>query len=78
MSRKNKNEIEFTNFTPQQVAYLELHKLYGVMSTLNEKLAIMEMPCSVIDAMAVALGEIAIAKKAMFKTMHGEDDTYTD
>lgn len=64
--------------THQQIAYLELHKLYGIANTLNEKLAIMEMPCSVIDAMAVALGEIAIAKKAMFKTMYGEDDTYTE
>lgn len=66
------------DLTPQQIAYLELHKLYGIANTLNEKLAIMEMPCSVIDAMAVALGQIATAKDAMFNVMYGEDDTYTE
>ena len=66
------------DLTHQQIAYLELHKLYGIANTLNEKLSIMEMPCSVIDAMAVALGQIAIAKNVMFKVMHGEGDPYTE
>ena len=27
------NENGFVDFTPQQVAYLELHKLYGIVDT---------------------------------------------
>ena len=71
------NENGFVDFTPQQEAYLELHKLYGIADTLNEKLAIMEMPCSVIDAMAVAVGQIKIAKQIMFNVINGDGDLYT-
>lgn len=72
------NENGFVDFTPQQMAYLELHKLYGIADTLNEKLAIMEMPCSVIDAMAVAVGQIKIAKQIMFNVINGDGDLCTE
>lgn len=72
------NENGFVDFTPQQMAYLELHKLYGIVNTLNEKLAIMEMPCSVLDAMAVAVGQIEIAKQIMFSVSNGNGDPYTE
>ena len=72
------NENGFVDFTPQQMAYLELHKLYGIVDTLNEKLAIMEMPCSVLDAMAVAIGQIRIAKQIMFNVRNGDGDSCTE
>lgn len=72
------NENGFVDFTPQQMAYLELHKLYGIADTLNEKLAIMEMPCSVLDAMAVAVGQIKIAKHNMFNVINGDGDPCTE
>lgn len=72
------NENGFVDFTPQQMAYLELHKLYGIVDTLNEKLAIMEMPCSVLDAMAIAIRQIGIAKQIMFNVRNGEGDPCTE
>lgn len=72
------NENGFVDFTPQQMAYLELHKLYGIVDTLNEKLTIMDMPFSVIDAMAVAVGQIKSAKQIMFNVINGNSDTNTE
>lgn len=72
------NENGFVDFTPQQMAYLELHKLYGIVDTLNEKLAIMEMPCSVLDAMTVAIGQIRTAKQIIFNVSNGDGDPCTE
>ena len=78
MSAKEQNEKGYVDFTPQQVAYLELHKLYGIVDTFNEKLAIMEMPGSILDAMANAVGQIKIAKQIMFDVINGNGDPYTE
>lgn len=78
MATKNKNEKEFTDFTPQQTAYLDVYKLNNELHLITEKLAIMEMPCSVVDRLTTAINHIENARDILFKVMNGEGDQYTD
>ena len=75
---KNKNEKEFTDFTPQQTAYLDVYKLNNELHFITEKLAIMEMPCSVVDRLMSAIHHIESARDTLFKIMNGEGDPYMD
>jgi hypothetical protein len=45
---------------------------------VTEKLAIMEMPCSVVDTLTTAINHIENARDILFKIMNGEGDPYTD
>ena len=78
MTTKDKNEKEFTNFTPQQTAYLDVYKIHKELQYVTEKLAIMEMPCSVVDTLTTAINHIENARDILFKVMNGEGDPYTD
>ena len=78
MTTKDKNEREFTDFTPQQTAYLDVYKIHKELQFVTEKLAIMEMPCSVVDTLTTAIFHIEDAKDILFKAMKGEGDAYTD
>lgn len=78
MTTKNKNEKEFTDFTPQQTAYLDVYKIHKELQFVTEKLAIMEMPCSVVDTLTTAINHIENARDILFKVMNGEGDPYTD
>ena len=78
MTTKDKNEREFTDFTPQQTAYLDVYKIHKELQFVTEKLAIMEMPCSVVDTLTTAINQIANARDILYKVMNGEGDTYTD
>ena len=78
MTTKEKNEKEFTDFTPQQTAYLDVYKIHKELQFVTEKLAIMEMPCSVVDTLTIAINHIENARDILFKVMNGEGDPYTD
>ena len=78
MVGKNKNEKEFTDFTSQQTAYLDVYKLNNELHFITEKLAIMEMPCSVVDRLMSAIHHIESARDILFKIMNGEGDPYMD
>ena len=78
MVGKDKNEKEFTDFTPQQIAYLDVYKIHKELQFVTEKLAIMEIPCSVVDTLMTAINHIENARYTLFKIMSGEDDSYTD
>lgn len=69
---------DFKNFTPQQIAYLDLHKAHNDIETLIEKLSVMEMPCSVMDEMNSAIMHISTAKFIMQSIMNGDGDPYTE
>ena len=75
---KNKNEKEFTNFTPQQTAYLDVYKLNNELHFITEKLAVMEMPCSVVDRLMAAINHIESARETLFKIMNGDSDPFLD
>lgn len=78
MATKDKNEKEFTDFTPQQTAYLDVYKIHKELQYVTEKLAIMEMPCSVVDTLTTAINHIGNARDILFKVMNGEGDPYTE
>lgn len=78
MATNNTNEKEFTNFTPQQTAYLDVYKIHKELQYVTEKLAVMEMPCSVVDRLTTAIIHIENARDILFKVMNGEGDPYTD
>ena len=78
MTTKDKNEKEFTDFTPQQTAYLDVYKIHNELQYVTEKLAVMEMPYSVVDTLITATNHIGNAKDILFKVMNGEGDPYTD
>lgn len=78
MKTKDNNKKEFTEFTPQQTAYLDVYKIHKELQFVTEKLAIMEMPCSVVDTLISAINRIENAKNILFEVMNGEDDPYTE
>ena len=78
MTTKDKNEKEFTDFTPQQTAYLDVYKLHKELQFVTEKLAIMEMPNSVVDRLITAINHIESARDILFKVMNGMGDPYTE
>ena len=78
MTTKDKNEKEFTDFTPQQTAYLDVYKLHKELQFVTEKLAIMEMPNSVVDKLITAINHIESARDILFKVMNGKGDPYTE
>ena len=78
MKTKDNNKKEFTEFTPQQTAYLDVYKIHKELQFVTEKLAIMEMPCSVVDTLITAINHIENAKNILFEVMNGEDDPYTE
>lgn len=78
MTTKDKNANGFTDFTPQQTAYLDVYKIHKDLQFVTEKLAIMEMPCSVVDTLTIAINHIENARDILFKVMNGEGDPYTD
>lgn len=75
MTTKNKNEREFT---PQQTAYLDVYRIHKKLQFVTEKLAIMEMPCSVVDTLTTAINHIENARDILYKVINGEGDPYTD
>lgn len=78
MTTKDKNEKEFTDFTPQQTAYLDVYKIHKELQFVTEKLAIMEMPNSVVDRLITAINHIESARDILFKVMNGMGDPYTE
>ena len=65
-------------FTQQEIAYLDVYKEYKELDFIIEKLAIMEMPCSVIDELSTAIKHIKNAKDILFKIINGNGDKYLD
>lgn len=78
MTTKDNNEKEFTDFTPQQTAYLDVYKIHKELQFVTEKLAIMEMPNSVVDRLITAINHIESARDILFKVMNGKGDPYTE
>jgi hypothetical protein len=77
MRTKDKNKKEFTDFTPQQTAYLDVYKIHKELQFVIEKLAIMEMPCSVVNTLTTAIIHIEDARDILFNVMNGKGDPYT-
>lgn len=77
MGTKEQNEMGFNDFTPQQIAYLDVYKIHKDLQFVVEKLAIMEMPCVVIDTLVCAITDIENARDILFDVMKGNDDPHT-
>ena len=75
MKAKYKNEREFT---PQQTAYIDVYNIHKKLQFVTEKLAIMEIPCSVVDTLTTAINHIENARDILYKVINGEGDPYTD
>jgi uncharacterized protein len=65
-------------FTQQETAYLDVLKQHQELNFIIEKLAIMEMPCSVIDELEIAVKHIENAKDILFEIINGNGDKYLD
>lgn len=78
MITKDKNEKEFIDFTLQEAVYLDVYRIHKELQFVTEKLAIMEMPCSVVDTLTTAINHIENARDILFKVMNGEGNPYTD
>ncbi len=65
-------------FTQEQIAYLEVYKEYKELDFIIEKLALMEMPCSVIDELDTAIKHIKNAKGILFSIVNGNSDPHTN
>ena len=59
-------------------AYLDAYKIHKELQFVTEKFTIMEMPCSVVDTLTIAINHIENARDILFKAMNGEGDPYTD
>ena len=77
MGTKEQNEKEFKDFTPQQIAYLDVCKIHKDLQFVAEKLAIMEMPCSVMDALECAIMNIESGRHILFEVINDNDDPHT-
>ena len=78
MGTKENNENGFVDFTSQQTAYLDVYKVHNELKFVAEKLAVMEMPCSVVDTLVCAITHIERAKDILLSVMNGNDDPYTE
>lgn len=77
MGTKEQNEMGFNDFTPQQIAYLDVYKIHKDLQFVAEKLAMMEMPCVVLDTLECAITDIENARDILFDVMKGNDDPHT-
>lgn len=65
-------------FTQQETAYLDVYKEYKELDFIIEKLALMEMPCSIMDELGTAIKHIENAKDILFSIVNGNSDPHTN
>ena len=51
----------------EQIAYVETNNVYLNLIAFDEKMAVMEMPCSVTDALGEAIQSVKTARDILFR-----------